>query len=59
MKVLKRLTEFTTFIASLCCLSGIDAQLWQAVPGLLLLGLFVAELATLEDDEQEDECEEW
>ena len=26
MKVLKRLTEFITFIASLCCLSGIDAQ---------------------------------
>lgn len=59
MKVLKRLTEFITFIASLCCLSGIDAQLWQAVLGLLLLILFVVELATLEDDEQEDECEEW
>ena len=59
MKVLKRLTEFATFIASLGCLSGIDAQLWQAVPGLLLLILFVVELATLEDDEQEDECEEW
>ena len=57
--MLKRLTEFTTFIASLCYLSGIDAQLWQAVPGLLLLILFVVELATLEDDEQEDECEEW
>ena len=57
--MLKRLTEFITFIASLCCLSGIDAQLWQAVPGLLLLILFVVELATLEDDEQEDECEEW
>jgi hypothetical protein len=57
--VLKRLTEFATFIASLGCLSGIDAQLWQAVPGLLLLILFVVELATLEDDEQEDECEEW
>ena len=59
MKVLKRLTEFITFIASLCCLSGIDAQLWQAVPGLLLLILFGVELAILEDDEQEDECEEW
>lgn len=59
MKVLKRLIEFITFIASLCCLSGIDAQPWQAVPGLLLLILFVVELATLEDDEQEDECEEW
>ena len=59
MKVLKRLTEFIAFIASLGYLSGIDAQLWQAVPGLLLLILFVVELATLEDDEQEDECEEW
>lgn len=59
MKVLKRLTEFITFIASLGYLSGIDAQLWQAVPGLGLLILFVVELATLEDDEQEDECEEW
>lgn len=57
--MLKRLTEFTTFIASLGYLSGIDAQLWQAVPGLFLLILFVVELATLEDDEQEDECEEW
>ena len=55
MKVLKRLTEFITFIASLCCLSGIDAQLWQAVPGLLLLGLFVAEMAAWEDGV----CEEW
>ena len=55
MKVLKRLTEFITFIASLCWLSGIDAQLWQAVPGLLLLGLFVAEIAAWEDGV----CEEW
>ena len=55
MKVLKILTEFTTFITSLCCLSGIDAQLWQAVPGLLLLGLFVAEIAARE----EGVCEEW
>lgn len=55
MKVLKRLTEFITFITSLCCLSGIDAQLWQAVPGLLLLGLLVAEIAAWEDGV----CEEW
>lgn len=51
----KRLFEFATFIASLCCLSGIDAQLWQTVPGLLLLGLFVAEITAWEDGV----CEEW
>ena len=55
MKVLKRLTEFITFIASLGYLSGIDAQLWQAVPGLLLLGLFVTEIAAWENGV----CEEW
>ena len=55
----RRLFEFTTFIASLCYMSGIDVQPWQAVPGLGLMILFVVELETLEDDEQEDECEEW
>lgn len=47
--------EMLTVLTSLCCLSGIDAQPWQMVPGMILGGIWLAELYVLEGGV----CEEW
>lgn len=47
--------EMLTVLACLCCLSGIDAQPWQMIPGVLFGGIWLAELYVLEGGV----CEEW
>ena len=49
MKVLKKIVEFATFLVAFCLMSGIDNQMWQAVPALLLLGLLNVEFMVWED----------
>lgn len=48
---LKTVVEALTLIAPLCCLSGIDEQMWQVIPAVVFLVLWLIEMVVWEGAE--------
>ena len=48
---LKTVVEALTLIAPLCCLSGIDEQMWQVIPAVVFFVLWLIEMVVWEGAE--------
>ena len=51
IRTLKTVVEVLTLIAPLCCLSGIEEQMWQVIPAVVFFVLWLIEMVVWEGAE--------